>query len=157
MRTTRPRNRALPSRRRGTAAVEAALMLPMLIIVSFGAVDVAQYINLAQLVSNASRVGARIASRDSTKTVEEVENAVIDYLADTMAHLSKDKVKKAVRVEVKKQKGDASISGGKLTSVKSGDPISIEVAFDFSTVRWLSGPEYWNHNVQDSKTVCRRD
>ena len=145
------------SNRYGAAAVEAALVLPILIIVSFGSIDVAQYINLAQLVSNSSRVGARVASRENTTTVKEVEDAIVDYLADTLAHVPEETLQSAITVEVKDQRQDKAIPGGKLTSISSGDPISVEVNFNFSSVRWLAGPEYWNHNVQESTTVCRRE
>ena len=62
--------------RRGAATVEAAVILPILIVVSLGSTDVAQYINLAQSVTNASRQGSRFACRDTTENIQQVDAAV---------------------------------------------------------------------------------
>lgn len=157
MRINRLKNRGNRLRRGGTAAVEAALVMPLLIIVTFGAIDVAQYINLSQIVSNASREGARIASRHGTSNVDEVEDGVVDYLASTMPHLSESELGEAVTVIVRKAPNDTEITDGNMSNVDSGDPISVQIDFNFEAVRWLSGPDYWNHNLQTSKTICRRE
>jgi Flp pilus assembly protein TadG len=84
-------NRRRSSRpRRGAAAVEAALTMPILIIITFGSIDVTQYMNLAQQVTNASREGARLVSRATTDSVEDVENAVLDYMANSMPTVPRD-------------------------------------------------------------------
>lgn len=143
--------------RRGSAAVEAALILPLLIIVSFGAIDVAQYINLAQLVSNASREGARVASRNGTETVDEVEAAVISFMADALSNLSAQELSDAINIEIRCGICDTPVPQGKLTEIASGDSVFVHVEFDFAKVRWLPGPSYWNNDVQESKTYCRRE
>ena len=144
-------------RRRGTAAVEAALILPLLIIISFGAIDVAQYINLAQLVNNASREGARIASRNTTNSVQEIEDAVKDYFTDQMPHLSAQQLGDGLDVEVRRGWYDENLSSNQLDEIESGDPLTVNVMFDFKVVRWIGGPSYWNGNVNNSKTTCRRE
>ena len=150
-------NSKYKSKRNGAAAVEAAILLPLLIVVSFGAIDVAQYINLSQLVTNASREGARVASRNTTQTVGEVETAVASFMSEALAHLSESELADAINVDVRCGETWANVPDRKMDSIPSGDPVSVHISFDFDKVRWLSGPSYWNDNVQESKTFCRRE
>ena len=145
--------------RRGAAAVEAALVLPLLIIVTFGAIDLAQFINLSQLVVNASREGARIATRNTTETVQEVEDTMVNYMSSSFPHMSDSQLADAINFEVKRLHDDHehSIAGGDLSSVTSGDPISVHVEFDFTAIRWIRGLTYWDGDVKSSTTICRRE
>ena len=72
-------------RRRGVVAVEAAVTLPVLIIVMFGMWEVGRLIQVNQVVNNAAREGARLAAGgyvDGTPvTVTMVQQAVRDYLS----------------------------------------------------------------------------
>ena len=150
------------SNRNGVAAVEAALMLPLLVIVTFGAIDVAQYINLGQVVCNASREGARVASQSHIVSVSEVEAAIVDYLASSNPHLSDSELNSAIDVKIRKQSAslsdvatfESAIDNGNLAAIDSGDPISIQVDFDFSTIRWLNGIPLSNPTTT---TICRRE
>jgi hypothetical protein len=56
------RNRTGPARERGAVAVEAALVVPLLLAVLFGIVEVSLLIRDHVAVSSAVRVGSRIAS-----------------------------------------------------------------------------------------------
>ena len=149
-------NSKLKANRRGSVAVEAALIMPFLIIVTLGAIDISQYINLAQLVTNASREGARIASRHSTSTVSDVESVVTDYLSETCPQLTAEELDNALLVTVSDANGVA-ITNGDLTALASGEEISVRVDFDFSVIRWLQGPDYSSGNVNVSETYCRRE
>ena len=146
--------------RRGTASVEAALMLPLLIIVTFGAIDVAQYINAGQVIANASREGARIGSRESTESVVQIEGAIISYLSKTIPQMSKSALEECIEIEVRKVTATddgyskSQIPSGDLDKIKSGDPISVKVKLDFSVLRWLSGPGY---NPLNTETFCCRE
>lgn len=148
-------DRRIHSRRRGAAAVEAALVLPLLVIVTLGAIDLAQYINLSQLVTNASREGARLVSRSGNESTKEVEDAVRSYMADSLPQLSPAKISEAMKITIQ-DKNNQPVQDGDLTKVEPGDPISIQIAFDFSAVRWLHGPN-WNGNTSQCRTVCRRE
>ena len=66
--------------RRGAAAVECAIIAPLMTLLLLGAIDVGQFANVYQKVSDASRHGARVASRYGTTTTGQVEAAVMDYL-----------------------------------------------------------------------------
>lgn len=143
--------------RSGLAAVEAALVLPLLFLVTFGAVDLAQYINLSQMLSNASREGARIATRHSTDTVKEVEDTILAYLSDAMPQLSEKQLADAANIKIKSLTGNGEIADGKMTEIDSGDPISVHVEFDFAAIRWLGGFTYWSGDTKTSRTFCRRE
>lgn len=75
------RRRGTPSRdarrwrrQRGAAAVEFALILPILLMLVFGIIDFGLYINAAAVVGNAAREGARSASLGATSA--QVEGVV---------------------------------------------------------------------------------
>jgi Flp pilus assembly protein TadG len=61
------RKRELCSRRSGLATIEAALVFPLLILVTFGCIEYGWIFLKSQQITNAARQGARIAARpDST-------------------------------------------------------------------------------------------
>jgi len=142
------------SRRRGAAAVEAALLLPMLFIVTFGAIDIAQYINLAQMVTQASREGGRIASRKATGSIDDVEAALTEYFGNCFPNLSREDLSDAVTYRLLNEDG-AQVTD--LAQTVSGDAYSIEVTFDYQYVRWLNGLDYWDGTVNNSTTFFRRE
>jgi hypothetical protein len=148
------------SNRRGAASVEAALMLPLLIIVTFGAIDVSQYINAGQVIANASREGARVGSRESTETVEQIEAAIFSYLSQTIPQMSEPDLEDCIDIEVRKvvetDNGHSkeTIPSGDLNKIDSGAPMSVRVQLNFSALRWLRGPEY---NPLDTETYCCRE
>lgn len=142
-------------RQTGAAVVEAAFMLPLLLITTFGAIDVAQYINAAQVVSNSSREGARISSRNGTEHTDEVRDVVLNYLADAFPHLSPNELEESVAISVQQSgQGANEIPNGDLTLVTSGDPLVVTVDFDFDAVRWLGGFAYFDLTTG---THCRRE
>lgn len=55
------RRNASKPRRRGAAAVEAALVLPMVITFLFGILEYGRYVMMLQILTNAAREGARYA------------------------------------------------------------------------------------------------
>lgn len=67
------------SSRQGVAAVEAAVALPLLILLVFGAIEVANGIFLTQTLSVAAYEGARAAVSPGG-TAEQVEQRIADVL-----------------------------------------------------------------------------
>jgi Flp pilus assembly protein TadG len=71
--------------RRGVVAVEAAVVLPMLLIVMFGVWEVGRIIQVKQIMVNSAREGARLAAGGYTTNSQAVTpimvtQAVKDYL-----------------------------------------------------------------------------
>lgn len=98
-----------------------------------------------------------MASRNGTETVDQVETAIVNFMSDALAHLSEETLAEALEIEVRTGDADVKIPSDDMTSIGSGDSVSVHLSFDFAKVRWLSGPSYWNNDVQESKTVCRRE
>ncbi|WP_406698672.1 TadE/TadG family type IV pilus assembly protein [Singulisphaera sp. Ch08] len=65
--------------RRGTAAVELALTLPLLLTLLMGVWDMGCLIDATQILNNAAREGGRCASTGQL-SVAEVQQAVLNYL-----------------------------------------------------------------------------
>jgi Flp pilus assembly protein TadG len=67
--------------RRGTAAVEFALVAPIVIGLLVGLLEVGQLVQVNQIVSNAAREGARKAST-GVNTYADVQTTVANYLTN---------------------------------------------------------------------------
>lgn len=67
-------------RRRGAAAVETALLLPLLILLAFGSIELSNMIFLKQTLSIAAYEGARAATRPGA-TAEQANTRVREVLA----------------------------------------------------------------------------
>ncbi len=63
------------NRSRGAAAVEAALVLPILLLVTFGAIKYGWLFLKAQQITNAARHGARIGIRAGA-TIQDAKDAI---------------------------------------------------------------------------------
>ena len=147
-------NRQAKPNRSGVAAVEAALMLPLLAIITFGSIDLAQYINTAQVVSNSSREAARVASRSGTTNTSEVTDSVRDYFKKSFPRLGDAELENSFEVLIKKAGDSNATINGDLGSIESGDTFLVEVKIDFESIRWLTGLPF---NTLETKTYCRRE
>lgn len=137
--------------RRGTACVELAVLSVLLVLILLGIIDVGQYVNLGQTVSNASREGARIAARQTTVNVSKVETAVLNYLTNLHPNLPTS----AVQVSVANAGGP--IAGGNITATATGSPISVQVAVQFDQARWIKGLPLLSGLIVTNTTVTRRE
>jgi hypothetical protein len=77
-------SRSVPRSRRGTAIVEAAFCLPLLVILMLGMWEVGRMVQVSQILANAAREGARYAAAGNMNgtpvTVALVQKTVTDYL-----------------------------------------------------------------------------
>ena len=119
--------------RRGAATVEFAVVAPLLVLIILGTIDVGQFVNVGQTVGNASRQGARLAARNTTLNVSEVESVVSSYLADSFPNIPAATLNAAVQVDVSDASGTA-IPGGDLTTVSTSSPVSVGVVLQFDSV-----------------------
>ncbi|MEX2114270.1 MAG: TadE/TadG family type IV pilus assembly protein [Pirellulales bacterium] len=73
--------------RTGVVAVEAAVVLPVLVILMFGVWEVGRLVQVSQIVNNAAREGARLAAggyvNSQPITSAMVTTAVRDYLSSS--------------------------------------------------------------------------
>ena len=78
-------------RSRGAAAVEAALVMPILLLVTFGAIKYGWLFLKAQQITNAARYGARMASLPDVED-ETVEQSIIDLLDKANITVAADEI-----------------------------------------------------------------
>ncbi|EDL59681.1 TadE/TadG family type IV pilus assembly protein [Gimesia maris] len=144
------------SERRGVAAVESALVVPLLVMIAMGTMDVSQYVNVAQLVNDASYEGARRASQNNVKNQSEVEQSVLNYFTSQFPNQASGEIGSALTVNVRDYL-EANIPNGNLETVPSGSAVSVQVIFQFNSVRWLSGFAGLNGVSIETTTVMRRE
>ena len=149
-RTRRSRNR------QGAAAVETAVIAPILVLLFLGAVDAGQYANCYQKVSDASREGARYAARFEVSDASQVETTVMDYLGDRYPGIAEMILHSVTQVTVRDAEGNA-ITGGTLASVDTGSPVEVVVSLQFDTVRWIGGLPILDGRTVQIKSVMRRE
>src|SRR5688572_16558794 len=74
--------RSCRKNRRGAAVVEFAIVAPIFFLLIFGMIEFGRVVMVQQLLTNASREGARLGVlNDSTST--QVKDKVVSYLAAT--------------------------------------------------------------------------
>ena len=76
---SRNRRRANIRRRRGVAAVEAAVLLPLALMLMLGTWEVGRMVEVSQILNNAAREGGRSASTGQY-TNSQVQQTVLNYL-----------------------------------------------------------------------------
>lgn len=152
----RNRRKQKPSERRGASVVECAFVSPLLVLLLMGSIDVGQFANVYQKISDASREGARFAARYDTATVAQVEAVVNDYLENALSGTSAATLASAVEVEVTDSEG-AAIAGGDMTSIDSGSPINVTVSLQFDQVRWSDYLAILDGRTISLTTTMRRE
>jgi hypothetical protein len=142
--------------RRGSATVEAAIFLPLLTLLTLGTIDIGQFVDLGQTVTSASRDGARLAARDSTTSVDAVEECIREYLYGRFAHISEETLDAAISIEILDENG-LEIQDGDLNNVPSASRISVEVSFEYSAIRWINAPGFLINDQFTATTFGRRE
>ena len=133
----RGRLTALPVRR-GAAAVEFAVVLPLLMFFTLGIIEYGRLVMVQQILSGASREGVRLAVAD-TATTSQVASQVNSYLA-------------SARVP----NASVTVSPSPPSSAADGTPVTVTVSIPFSQVAWL--PPLFNLGTTlQSTSVMRRD
>lgn len=125
--------------RRAAAAVEFAIVAPVFFLLVLGMIEYGRMVMVQQVITNASREGARQAVLDGATTTE-VQSAVNSYLTS------------------------GSISGATVTvtpdppsDAEYGDPVTVSVSIPFSQVSWLPSPMYLGGKTLVATTVMRRE
>jgi Flp pilus assembly protein TadG len=124
--------------RRGAAMVEFALVSPLFLCLIVGIIEVGRAVVVQQLLTNASREGARYAGYDSTTQSSTVTNAVSAYLSDVGIN------------------GATTTVSPSLATVADGQPVTVSVSVPFTRVSLLPTPILLgNKTLQASTVMCR--
>ena len=113
---------------RGIASVEAAIILPIIVVLVFGFVEIGFYVNCHHLLQDAARQGARAAVRHENSN-SQVEAAVLDAISN-----GSSVVPQTVTVRISKldSNGDEQYQVMSLSDNENGEPIRITVTVDYS-------------------------
>lgn len=153
MKKLRIHNKRTTDRSRlGAAAVEAAIVFPLIAMILLGSIDVGQSIYVAQVVNEASREGARRACRYETSSEEEVRAAVVDLINESFSAASNV----GVRINFSDTDGNP-IAGGDLSAIPSGTEVAVQVVLDYDSVRWTNGFAGLSGSSIETTTVMRRE
>ncbi len=136
---TRRRGGSAPHARRGAAVVEFAMVAPVLFLLIFGMIEFGRMVMVQQVLTNASREGARVGILDGA-TASEVNTTVQNYLSG------------------------ANINGANITitptnpsQAGAGDSVSVTVSVSFNQVTWLPAPIFLGGKGLSATTVMRRE
>ncbi len=109
--------------RRGTAAVEFAVVAPLLLAIVMGVIEVGRAITVQELLTNASREGARMAGNDTTALTATVQAAVNNYLSNGGI-----------------SGATTTVSPNPPSGASDGQSVTVTVTIPYSQVSWLSSP-----------------
>jgi len=122
----------------GVAAVEFAIVAPLFFMMVFGCIEFGRALMVQQILTNASRVGARQAITLNATEADVIATAG-NYAAST------------------------SVSGVTVTVTPSpaaaaaGDMVSVTVAVPFSQVSWIPAPWFMGGTSLDATSVMRKE
>jgi Flp pilus assembly protein TadG len=126
--------------RRGAAAVEFAIVAPLFFLLIFGMIELGRMVMVQQVITNASREGARVAVLDGS-TSTEVENVVNTYLASASV-----------------DGATVTINPAEPSTAGYGEPVTVTVTVPFSQVSWLPTPMLLGGDTNlAATTVMRRE
>ncbi|MCA9188124.1 MAG: pilus assembly protein [Pirellulaceae bacterium] len=125
--------------RLGAAAVEFAIVAPIFILLVFGMIEYGRMVMVQQVITNASREGARVAVVDGSTTTT-VEDTVDDFM-----------------VSANITGYDVVVTPDPPADAGYGESVSVTVSVPFSQVSWLPSPMYLGGTQMTSTTVMRRE
>ena len=125
--------------RRGAAAVEFAVIAPLFFLLVFGMIEYGRMVMVQQVITNASREGARRAVLDGA-TEATVQTVVDEYLASGSI----------VGATV-------TVTPNPPTNAGPGDPVTVTVSIPFNEVSWLPSPMYLGGKTLNASTAMRRE
>ena len=111
-------------RRRGATVLEAALVIPILLSLAFGGVEVGYFMFIKHTLHGAARVGARVASLPSS-TNAEVTTAVGNAM--TAAGIPSNQYS----LQIRNANTDANVT---LASTPATTPVKVSVTCTWGTV-----------------------
>jgi len=131
--------RSCRKERLGVAAVEFAVVAPLFFLLLLGMVEIGRMVMVQQVITNASREGARIGVLDGSTTTD-VMNAVEGYLASG-----------GVR------NATVTITPDPPSQAGYDEPVTVTVRVPFSQVSWLPTPMFLGGVELSAVTTMRRE
>lgn len=126
-------------RRAGVAAVEFALLAPILALLVVGSIDFGRQMEVANMLTSAAREGVRKGITPNAEE-SEVTGAVSAYLTDAALPTTN----LAVNVTVKSPSGGTK----SMTTATNGDTVTVEVLVPVADILWLPFASWWSAGKQ---------
>jgi len=123
----------------GAAVVEFAVVAPVFFLLIFGMIEYGRLVMVQQVLTNASREGARVGVLDGS-TSADVTTAVNNYL--TSARINSATV---------------TITPNPPSSAGYGAPVTVAISIPFSQVSWLPSPMFLGGTTMRATSVMRRE
>jgi Flp pilus assembly protein TadG len=124
--------------RRGAAAVEFAIVAPLLFMLVMGFIELGRGLMVQQVLTNASRVGARQAITIGA-TLDQVTSSVTSY---------------ANGASVGNVSVDCTPSPA---AAAAGDMVTVTVTVDYAQVSWLPSPWFMGNTTLTASSVMRKE
>ena len=121
--------------------VEFAIVAPLFFLLIFGMIEYGRMVMVQQVITNASREGARRAILDNA-TLTEVESVVDNYL--TCASIDPELVQ-------------VSVDPDPPTNAGYREPVKVEISVPFAAVSWIPSPFYLSGTQLQASTVMSRE
>jgi Flp pilus assembly protein TadG len=131
--------RSCRRKRSGAAVVEFAVVVPVFFLLVFGMIEYGRLVMVQQVLTNASREGARVGVLDGA-TVTSVTSAVNNYL--TSANINGS---------------TTTVSPNPPSSAAYGGSVTVTVSVGFNQVSWLPSPIYLGGKTLTATSVMRRE
>jgi Flp pilus assembly protein TadG len=125
--------------RRGAAVVEFAVVAPVFFLLVFGIIEYGRMVMVQQLITNASREGARRAVLDGATTTE-VTTVVGNYLASGGIHGA-----------------TVTVTPNPPADAGYGAPVTVAVGIPFTNVSWLPTPMFLGNTTLSAQSIMRRE
>jgi Flp pilus assembly protein TadG len=115
------------------------MVAPVFFLLLFGIIEFGRCILVQQMLTNASREGARQAVLDGA-TTSDVVAVVNQYLAATMSRTA-----------------TVQVSPNPPSTAALGAPITVTAQIPFSQVSWLPAPRFLGNATLSATSVMRRE
>jgi Flp pilus assembly protein TadG len=128
--------------RRGVAAVEFAFVAPVFFLMILGMIEIGRGVMVQQIITNASREGARLAVLPGATTTD-VETRVENILTGAGVH--------GATVDIYNGAGQTTTP----ENVGFGDVVNVTVSVPFNKVSWLPASRYLAGKNLTASTIMR--
>ncbi|TWT78160.1 TadE-like protein [Posidoniimonas polymericola] len=126
------------NQRRGVAAVEFALIAPLFFMLLLGSIELSRGFMVQQVLTNASRVGAREAITLSA-TQSGVQSEVTSYCSG----MGVDNTVVTITPSP--------------STARAGDEMSVTVSVPYSDITWLPAPQFLAGQTLTATSVMRKE
>lgn len=131
--------RTAARRRLGAAMVEFAVVAPVFFLVIIAMVEFGRMIMVQQVMTNATREGARRAVIEGA-TEQEVRTLVENYLTNTGVNGA-----------------TVDVTPSDLLTLGFGDDVRVEVAIPFNSVSWAGSPRFLDGATLRASTIMHAE